>query len=195
MRRRSRSSAARSQRARGSGATPAATSASTVLARMPMTIAPVNRLREQHADRRSVRRARSTVSGVRRLPCVTGGRTAAGLRERGDRARRTTTSLAFTAPMNAMNSPIPTPIARRRSRGIASITASRSPSEHEREHEQPVEHDQPHGARQPLRRRRHLIRDDRVQPHAGRQRDREFGPDPSGSNRRRPRAPCRRPRR
>jgi len=35
---------------------------------------------------------------------------------------------AFTAPMKAMNSPMPAPIARRRSRGIACSSASRSPT-------------------------------------------------------------------
>ena len=62
-------------------------------------------------------------------PWVTGGTMASGsLPSAAIELGGMTTSLAFTAPMSAMKRPIPTLIARRRSSGIALITASRTPT-------------------------------------------------------------------
>ena len=93
-----------------------------------------------------------------------------------------TTSRALTAPMRAMNRPMPTLIARRRSSGIALITASRTPASTSTSTSETVQHDQPHGRLPRAGLPRDLKRDDGVQPHAGCERDAESSrPGPSAA--------------
>ena len=111
----------------GRWATPSK-SASTVEKAMPMRSAPRTRRASRAAVTTSPTRATS-VSGSRSEPKVTGGSTARGARDSAATVLAgTTTTRAFTAPMNAMNSPMPAPMARRRSRGIACSSASRRPT-------------------------------------------------------------------
>ena len=58
--------------------------------------------------------------------------------------RRWITIPAFTSPISAMNSPMPIPIARLRSIGIAFRTASRNAGEHEERDDHALDDDHAH---------------------------------------------------
>ena len=95
---------------------------------MPIRIAPFTR-RAISAAITSRLASAIAVSGWRSDPKVTGGSaTFAPVASTWMVPGGTITKRAFTSPMNAMKRPIPTPIARRRSLGMARIRPSRNPT-------------------------------------------------------------------
>ena len=77
-----------------------------------------------------------------------------------------------------MKRPMPTPMARRRSTGMARATASRSPSRTQARTTRPSRTMRPMAPLPAAGRRRGLERDEGVQPHARRQRDRHVRAQP-----------------
>ena len=117
--------------------------------------------------------------GADQSPAVTGGSVSPGCSDSAATVDAgTTTICAWTRPRKMMNRPMPTPMARRRSTGMARVTASRSPSRTQARTMSAVEHDEAHRALPAAGRRRDLERDEGVQPHPRRQRDRHVRAQP-----------------
>ena len=93
--------------------------ATTVVATIPISSAPLTR-RATSALVRSRPKTKSASDQERKFATMVTGGTGPGF--------ACTTTPALTRPMNAMNSPIPIPIARFRSIGMAFSTASRKPA-------------------------------------------------------------------
>ena len=164
---------------------------------VPRHVARLHRQQRRHGDRRAASRRRgrapagtapatTPTTGDERLgrgpvaarsPAAASGRVLRQRRHRRRRARRR--CCAWTRPRKTMNRPMPAPMARRRSTGMARTTASRMPSSTSSEHDErrrgrpapsPPASCPAAGA--------DLEGDHGVQAHARRQRDRHVGAEP-----------------